>query len=110
MKLSSFEQIVEWTEATQSFVRNGAAKDLERLATQQINPVLKESRGADPAAKSMGQIVKGIESICRNILMNRGAEIIHYDYGQLKSQFQSLDQDDIFIKPLFPFFRRLKKK
>ncbi|MDY0223496.1 MAG: TM1812 family CRISPR-associated protein [Desulfobacterium sp.] len=62
--LTSFEQIIEWTQATQSFVKNGAAKDLELLANRQINPVLTDSQGADPAAKTMGVIVKGIENIC----------------------------------------------
>jgi predicted nucleic acid-binding protein len=45
-------------------VKNGAAKDLELLANRQINPVLTDSQGADPAAKTMGVIVKGIENIC----------------------------------------------
>jgi len=108
--LTSFEQIIEWTEATQSFVKNGAAKGLKLLASKRINPVLKDSRGGDPAAKAMGNIVKGIEDISQNILTNRGADIINYDYEQIKSQLQSLQKDDIFIKPLAPLFSVIEKK
>lgn len=108
--LTSFEQIIEWTEATQSFVKNGAAKGLEHLASKQINPVLKDSNGKDRAAKAMGNIVKGIERISENILTNRGADIINYDYEQIKSQIQSLQKNDIFIKPLAPLFSVIENK
>ena len=108
--LTSFDQIIEWTQATQSFVKNGAAKDLKQLASKRINPVLKNSQGADPAAKAMGEIVKGIETICQNIFMNRGADIINYDYERIKSQFQTLQQSDIFITPLVPLFSVIEEK
>jgi CRISPR-associated Csx2 family protein len=108
--LTSFEQIIEWTEATQSFVKNGAAKELKRLTDKQINPVLKHSGGESPPAKAMGNIVRGIETICRNISMNRGADIIQYDYEQIKSHIQLLPKDDIFIKPLVPLFSVIENK
>ncbi|MDY0221312.1 MAG: TIGR02221 family CRISPR-associated protein [Desulfobacterium sp.] len=108
--LTSFEKIIEWTQATQGFVKNGTAKDLKHLASKRINPVLKESRGADSAAKAMDTIVNGIEMICQNILVNRGTEILHYDYEKIKDQLQKLRQEDVFIAPLAPLFVVIEEK
>lgn len=108
--LTSFDQIIQWTQATQGFVKNGTAKDLKHLASKRINSVLKECQGADPAAKAMDTIVNGIESICQNVLVNRGAEILRYDYEKIKAQLQTLQQEDVFIAPLAPLFSVIEEK
>ena len=108
--LTSFEQLIEWTEAVQNFVQNGIAADFAALANKTLNPVLKDSHGKDKAASAMRDIVTGIGKISRNILVNRGADIIKFDYENIKQPLQSLQQDDIFIKPLIPLMSVIAQK
>ncbi|MEA1969253.1 MAG: TM1812 family CRISPR-associated protein, partial [Thermodesulfobacteriota bacterium] len=86
------------------------AADFATLAKKEINPVLKDSHGKDKAASAIRDIVTGIEKISRNILVNRGADIIKFDYENIKKPLQSLQQDDIFIKPLGPLMSVIEKK
>lgn len=108
--LTSFEQLIEWTGATQSFVKNGSAKELASLVQTKIAPVLRESRGQDKVASAINKIVKGIDQISSNLLVNRGAEIIQYDYGRIKKSLQSLQSDQIFIRPLAPLMSVIENK
>ena len=108
--LTSFAHILEWTEATQSFVKNGSAREFARLASTRIGPMLKESKGKDQTAKKIALIMKGIERISKNILMNRGTEIVNYDYELLKQNIQDLNTEDVTIKPLVPLIGKAEKK
>lgn len=108
--LTSFAHILEWTEATQSFVKNGSAKEFARLAGTRIGPMLKASKGKDQTAKTMGQITRAVEQISKNILMNRGREIVQYDYEWLKQSILDLDTGDVTIKPLVPLIDKAEKK
>lgn len=108
--LTSFEQVIEWTEATQSFVKNGSAHDLKQLASGKIKPILKESKGQDHVASTIRYIVTGIDEISRNLMVNRGAALIHFDYERLRQQISLLKNDDIFIKPLAPLMSVIESK
>jgi len=108
--LTSFEQLIEWTEAAQNFIKNGIADDFARLAREKINPVLKDSHGKDQAASDMRNIIINIEKISRNIFVNRGADIINFNYDHIKKPLQSLQENDIFIKPMKPLMAVIEKK
>jgi CRISPR-associated Csx2 family protein len=108
--LTSFEYLIQWTEATQSFVMNGSARELAALAGQGIKPVLKDSRGTDQVAVTIRDIARGVDHITRNLLLNRGAEIIQYDYDRIKEKLSSLKDKDIFIRPLAPLMTQIKNK
>ena len=108
--LTSFEQLIEWTEATQSFVKNGSAHGLKQLAGGRIKPILKETQGQDHVASAIRDIVNGIDRISRNLMVNRGAEIITFDYDRLRQRITTLKNDDIFIKPLGPLMSVIESK
>ena len=108
--LTSFEQLIEWTEATQSFIKNGRAGEFAALAKKQLSPVLKNTRGQDKVASSLNTIVKEMDKITRKLLVNRGAEIIQYDYEGLKKELSLLQNDDIFIRPLAPLMSVVEEK
>lgn len=111
--LTSFEKLIEWTEATHSFVKNGSASELASLANTDIGLVMKKSCGKEDknAAQDIGSIVRGINIISQNIMLNRGAELINgYDYGLLKENIKNIENSDIFIKPLAPLMKVIEKK
>ncbi len=111
--LTSFEKLIEWTEATHSFVKNGSASELASLANTDIGLVMKKSCGKEEknAAQDIGSIVRGINIISQNIMLNRGAELINgYDYGLLKENIKNIENSDIFIKPLAPLMKVIEKK
>lgn len=110
--LTSFEKLIEWTEATQSFVKNGSAAELASLAKKDIGLVMRGGCGKEDknAAQDINYIVKGINTISQNIMLNRGAEIIGYDYARLKENIKKIEKNDIFIKPLAPLMKVIEQK
>jgi CRISPR-associated Csx2 family protein len=108
--LTSFEQLIQWTEATQSFVMNGSASEFKQLADQGVNPVLRDSRGKDRVAASIRDVAKGMDHITRNLLLNRGAEIIEYDYDLIREKLSFLEKENIFIRPLPPLMKEIQQK
>ncbi|MBF0259994.1 MAG: TIGR02221 family CRISPR-associated protein [Desulfamplus sp.] len=115
--LTSFEKLIEWTSATQSFVKNGSAAELASLAKRDISAVMKTTSGESDyiegnkaIAQEIGNIVNGINAISHNIMLSRGAEIIGYDYGRIKENLKTLQTSDIFIKPLAPLMQVIEKK
>ena len=55
-------------------------------------------------------IVKGMKETGLNILVNRGADILGYNYEKIKSALHSLKDDEIFIKPLIPLVSEIEDK
>ncbi|MBF0412088.1 MAG: TIGR02221 family CRISPR-associated protein [Desulfamplus sp.] len=111
--LTSFEKLIEWTEATHSFVKNGSASELASLANTDIGLVMKKSCGKEEknAAQDIGSIVRDINNISQNIMLNRGAELINKcDYARLKENIKNIENSDIFIKPLAPLMKVIEKK
>jgi CRISPR-associated DxTHG motif protein len=108
--LTSFEQLLQWTEAIQNFVVNGSAKEFATLARKGIGPVIRDSKGQDQVAIAIGDISRGMDSISRNLLVNRGADIIQYDYQQIKNKLASLENKNIFIRPFAPLLSKIKTK
>ncbi|MGD9732069.1 MAG: TIGR02221 family CRISPR-associated protein [Desulfamplus sp.] len=116
--LTSFEKLIEWTSATQSFVKNGSAAEFASLAKRDISAVMKTTSGESGyvegnkgIAQEIGNIVNGINTISQNIILSRGAEIIGgYNYGRIKENLEKLQKNDIFIKPLAPLMQIVEKK
>ena len=108
--LTSFEQLIQWTEAIQNFVMNGSAKEFTALARKGIGPVLRDSKGLDQVASAIGDISRGMDSVSRNLLVNRGADLIRYDYQQIRTRLASLENKDIFIRPFAPLLSKIKTK
>lgn len=108
--LTSFEQLIQWTEATQSFVKNGSAREFKKLADQGVNPVLQGSCGKDRVAASIRDVAKGMDHITQNLLLNRGAELIEYDYDSIRERLTFLEKEDIFIRPFPPLMKEIQQK
>jgi len=108
--LTSFEQLIQWTEATQSFVKNGSAREFKKLADQGVNPVLQGSRGKDRVAAAIRDVAKGMDHITQNLLLNRGAELIAYDYDSVRERLSFLEKEDIFIRPFPPLMKEIQQK
>lgn len=108
--LTSFELLIQWTEATQSFVKNGSASEFKRLADQKVNPVLQDSQGKDRVAASIRDVAKGMDQITWNLLLNRGAEIIEYDYDSIREKLSFLEKEDVFIRPFSPLMKEIREK
>jgi CRISPR-associated Csx2 family protein len=108
--LTSFGQLIKWTEATQSFVLNGSAKEFAELTRKGIGPVLRDSKGQDQVAAAIGDISRSMDMISSNLLVNRGADIIRYDYHQVATRLAMLEDKDIFIRPFAPLLAQIKTK
>ncbi|MBF0234963.1 MAG: TIGR02221 family CRISPR-associated protein [Desulfamplus sp.] len=108
--LTSFDKLIHWTEAIQSFVKNGSSREFAALAHGEVGPILKDTRGKDRVAGDIRDISKGMEVISRNLMLNRGARIIEFDYGRIKEKLTSLKDSDIFIRPLEPLLSVMETK
>ncbi|MBF0201380.1 MAG: TIGR02221 family CRISPR-associated protein [Desulfamplus sp.] len=108
--LTSFDKVIHWTEAIQSFVKNGSSREFAALAQGEVGPILKDTLGKDRVAGDIRDISRGMEAISRNLMLNRGARIIGYDYGRIKGKLASMKDSDIFIRPLEPLLSVMEKK
>jgi CRISPR-associated DxTHG motif protein len=108
--LTAFAQLMDWTQATRNFIRNGIAEDFCRLVEGQINPVLARTKGKDKPAQELKALAKGIHKISQNLLVNRGAEIVQFEYARLGGILDSLRSRDLFIKPMGPLLEVISRK
>lgn len=108
--LTPFVKLIDWSQAIQSFVRNGSAEEFTDIVKREITPILKDTRGKDDVASDLRSVADGIRRISGNLLLNRGAEIVQYNYDGLRNTLAGLREKDIFIKPVTPLFEVIEKK
>jgi CRISPR-associated Csx2 family protein len=106
--LTAFSEIQDWSVAANNFISFGNASQLSKLTKDDINPILRQTEGANEIAKLLQKLVNNIDTLSLNIKTNRGCELIE---GKVSASIieilGSLKQD--LITPLNPILNNLQK-
>jgi len=74
--LTSFSMLQDWILAGYTLVNTGRAEEIEKLAKNDLIPILKESKGKNIEAANLRKIADKIQDMTLNFRTNRGNEII----------------------------------
>ena len=74
--LTSFSMLQDWILAGYTLVNTGRAEEIEKLAKNDLIPILKESKGKNIEAANLRKIADKIQDMTVNFRTNRGNEII----------------------------------
>ena len=74
--LTSFSMLQDWILAGYTLVNTGRAEEIEKLAKNDLTPILKESKGKNEEARNFRKIADKIQQMTLNFRTNRGNEII----------------------------------
>lgn len=111
INLNNLIGLQDWTLATYNFIENGITKDINRIANERIKPILSDTKGQDPEASSIRDLLKDLEAISQNILTCRGREITNFDYNKTHKTIKTLiDSKTNHIKPLPHLLEKIDNK
>lgn len=74
--LTSFSMLQDWILAGYTLVNTGRAEEIEKLAKNDLTPILKESKGKNEEALNFRKIADKIQQMTLNFRTNRGTETI----------------------------------
>ena len=74
--LTSFSMLQDWILAGYTLVNTGRAEEIEKLAKNDLTPILKESKGKNEEALNFRKIADKIQQMTLNFRTNRGNETI----------------------------------
>jgi len=115
--LSTFSQILDWSNAAYDFIENGNSMRFCELTMNDLTPILRKPRGSDETAKEIETaqeincLIKNIDNLCLNLKTVRGRRIIEgVEAENIKNILTKLEQaEDLYmIAPLKPILDELK--
>jgi CRISPR-associated protein, TM1812 family len=74
--ITSFSMLQDWILAGYTLVNTGRAEEIQKLAKNDLTPILKESKGKNEEALNFRKIADKIQQMTLNFRTNRGNEII----------------------------------
>lgn len=105
--LLSLSQLQDWTFAAGQYLENGSVNRLVSLCEQEFKPILKETQGADAAAKKLKAFVTKLSDVTEERKTCRGMDIISStSFKGLKECADKLDET--FIDAFNPIFEKIK--
>lgn len=111
INLNNLIGLQDWTLATYNFIENGITKDINRIANERIKPILSDTKGQDPEASGIRDLLKDLEAISQNISTCRGKEIINFDYNKTHTTLNTLIESKTnYIKPLPHLLEKIDNK
>ncbi len=107
--LTPLVHLFNWTNATRNFLTYGDAKDMRKLAYEEIKPILKDTQGKDEDVKNLRWFNEQLEEFTQAILTCRGHAIIRdFDFDRLKKLAEV--HKESYIKPLNPLLGKIAKE
>ncbi len=107
INLTAFSELQDWTSAANDFVSFGNVKKITQLTSQEINPILKDTKGKDITASILRKVSKNLNQFIKSIQTNNGPELIAGE--TIKNLQQSLkDLNNTLIEPLNPILNRIE--
>ena len=97
----------DWTNAAADFLENGNVKQLGNLCSQEIAPILKETKGRDEAASNLRSLVKAFTSFMDEIKFCRGMDVNNGKSAEKTKMYVDYITST-FIKPLNHLFDKIK--
>jgi len=105
--LTPYVFLLDWSFAVEEFVRYGLAERLYELVQDEIQPILRESRGQDKNASALRSVIHELRNLALNIYTCRCQAI---ENTQLSSDFSSEISFDNFLPPFAPLMGHIKHK
>lgn len=106
--LSIFNQVTDWTIASNKFLDTGDSRELADIIRTQIKPILCQSSGQDKHAKIAEKISKNLENFSGALYTVRGNSISE-DGVNLKEALEKILGEEIQINTLIPFNKIVHK-
>lgn len=106
--LMPISALQDWTFATASYLNNGSVDSLVELSKSELNPILKEAKGANADANILRKCISSIENMANERTTCRGIKIIESkEVAKLKDAIKELD--NVIIEPLKPVITKIEK-
>jgi CRISPR-associated Csx2 family protein len=104
--LLSFDRLLDWSTAIDRFIGTGDSASIKKLTEEEINPLLRQTRGTDTGARSLRFLAKQLEAFSSTMTTCRGKRITQDAKKLNEALGQCFDQD--LIRPLSPLLKRLQ--
>ena len=97
--LTSFSMLQDWILAGYTLVNTGRAEEIEKLAKNDLTPILKESKGKNEEARNFRKIADKIQQMTLNFRTNRGNEIITaHEMKEINESVKEIKESNL-LKP-----------
>lgn len=97
--LTSFSMLQDWILAGYTLVNTGRAEEIEKLAKNDLTPILKESKGKNKEARNFRKIADKIQQMTLNFRTNRGKEIITaHEMKEINDSVKEIKESNL-LKP-----------
>lgn len=98
----------DWTYAAGQFLESGNVKRLQHLCNEELNPILRETKGGDADAKNLKAFVSALGEVIDERQTCRGMSIIKSDsFRRMKNFSDKIETTK--ITPLNPVFDKIKQ-
>ncbi len=105
--LTPYALLLDWSFAVEEFVRYGLAKRLTELVKEEIQPIIKETRGKDEKAQTLKTIVNQLRALTLNIYTCRCQKIEETRLS--KNLFEKLKTEEL-LPPFKPLLEHIEDK
>lgn len=106
--LLSLSALQDWTNAAAQYLDGGSVNRLMKVSAEKLNPILKESRGANQDAKKLKSFLDSLKFSINDMQTCRGINIVeNVNIEPLKNRINDLGTT--FIAPLNPIFDKIKE-
>lgn len=107
--LTPLVHLFNWTNATRNFLTYGDAKDMCKLAYEEIKPILIDTQGKDETIKNLRWFNEQLGKFTQSILTCRGHAIIRdFEFDRLKKLAEPHKEG--YIKPMNPLLGKIAKE
>lgn len=107
--LTQFVNLMDWTNAAKDFIDYGQTKQLIKMLSDEVNPLLKESKGSDSEAKLSNAVGKNIKDISDSIQKNDLAAIVNLN--KLKENLNLYKKNvNSKVKAFIPIVEKIEEK
>lgn len=101
-------QLQDWTYAAGQYLDSGNVERLVGLCSEEIRPILIETKGSDEAAKLLNGFVKKLSDVIEERQTCRGMNIIKSSSLKGLKEYSEKLKTSTFIKPFNPIFEKIK--
>lgn len=108
LDLKPLTDLMDWTIATDRFLKGGDPAMIGELARRSVEPLLRESKGADMGAKAVQKLGKALESFSLALTTCRGLDISSAA-TELKEQVAACSQANL-LPPFAKLFGRIQER
>jgi len=107
--LTPFAYLFNWTGAIDNFITYSDARSINKLASEELTPILKETKGRDEEAQNLKNLGVQLEKFTELIQTSRGFNIIKgFDFNNLRELINSSKES--ILKPINPLLDRISDK